>query len=250
MREMNPNVNLSPAHRGGDRAAAWRRIPTSASARWTRCSRRSSASAARALTATVSGVGHRRVPLAARLGQRAAGHAATAPASGPSPSTCRRSGSDPGASRRRSRSRATRPPPVAPLVSQPAEQARAPRGCSSRAVVGALAIAGHRRLVALRPDAGPSLRRAAAADAPTPMATAPATAARRPSRRRRRPAQPTFVKVRVNSDPDGASVKEDGVELCSSTPCDILYKGADADPAKDHKLTLARNGLQARRRAP
>ena len=58
----------------------------------------------------------------------------------------------------------------------------------------------------------------------------------------------TLVKVRVNTDPDGASVKEDGVELCSSTPCDILYKGADADPARDHKLTLTRPGYKVETR--
>jgi serine/threonine-protein kinase len=54
----------------------------------------------------------------------------------------------------------------------------------------------------------------------------------------------SLVKVRVNSDPDGASVKEDGVELCSSTPCDILYKGSDADPAREHRLTLSRSGYR------
>jgi serine/threonine-protein kinase len=55
---------------------------------------------------------------------------------------------------------------------------------------------------------------------------------------------PSPVKVRINTDPDGASVREDGVELCSSTPCDILYKGADADPTREHKLTFTRNGYR------
>ena len=27
-------------------------------------------------------------------------------------------------------------------------------------------------------------------------------------------------------------------------PCDILYKGADADPAREHKLTLSRPGFR------
>jgi serine/threonine-protein kinase len=53
-----------------------------------------------------------------------------------------------------------------------------------------------------------------------------------------------IVKVRVNSDPDGASVKEDGVELCGSTPCDILYKGQDADPAREHRLTVSHPGYR------
>ena len=101
------------------------------------------------------------------------------------------------------------------------------------AVVGALAIAGIVGYVALRPEqAGDATARrppahgdatdARADDAASPAATAPRHGCA-PARRR-------SCKVRVNSDPDGASVKEDGVELCSSTPCDILYKGSDADP--------------------
>ena len=53
-----------------------------------------------------------------------------------------------------------------------------------------------------------------------------------------------LAKVRVNSEPEGTSVKEDGVELCSSTPCDLLYKGSDADPATQHNLTFARLGYR------
>src|SRR5207248_3307748 len=48
---------------------------------------------------------------------------------------------------------------------------------------------------------------------------------------------PSVVKVRVNSDPDGASVRENGVEVCASTPCDVIYEGAEAD--KEHKLVFA-----------
>jgi serine/threonine-protein kinase len=66
---------------------------------------------------------------------------------------------------------------------------------------------------------------------PSPVASVPAPV-------------PAPVKVRVNTDPDGASVKENGVELCSSTPCDILYEGDDVDPARDHKLTLSRQGYR------
>jgi hypothetical protein len=67
-----------------------------------------------------------------------------------------------------------------------------------------------------------------AAIIPTPEAAAP----------------PALVKVRITSMPDGASVKEDGVELCSSTPCDILYRGADADPTREHRLTVLRTGYR------
>jgi hypothetical protein len=55
---------------------------------------------------------------------------------------------------------------------------------------------------------------------------------------------PAPAKVRVNTDPDGASVKENGVELCS-TPCDILYEGDEADPTREHKLTIALQGYRA-----
>ncbi len=53
----------------------------------------------------------------------------------------------------------------------------------------------------------------------------------------------SLVKVRLNTDPDGARVSEDGVDLCS-TPCEVIYKGADAEPTRDHTLTFARSGYQ------
>ncbi|MGO8994833.1 MAG: protein kinase domain-containing protein [Polyangiaceae bacterium] len=54
-----------------------------------------------------------------------------------------------------------------------------------------------------------------------------------------------FVKMRINTDPDGASVKEDGYEVCNSTPCEITYKGpVDCDPAKDHKLLISKTGYK------
>jgi hypothetical protein len=62
------------------------------------------------------------------------------------------------------------------------------------------------------------------------------------------PTAPSLAKVRVNSEPDSAHVSEDGVELCSSTPCDILYKGADAEPMRKHTLTFARRGYRSETR--
>jgi len=62
------------------------------------------------------------------------------------------------------------------------------------------------------------------------------------------PTAPSLAKVRVNSEPEGTSITEDGVELCSSTPCDLLYKGADADPATQHSLTFARAGYRSETR--
>ncbi|HLK35562.1 MAG TPA: serine/threonine-protein kinase, partial [Polyangiaceae bacterium] len=59
-----------------------------------------------------------------------------------------------------------------------------------------------------------------------------------------RPVAPVLVSLRIVTEPDGATVKEDGVEVCTSTPCDILYKGPDADPTRVHKLTFSRSGYR------
>jgi hypothetical protein len=80
----------------------------------------------------------------------------------------------------------------------------------------------------------PPLPAATAANIPA-VATSPATEAR---------AAAPFAKVLLNTDPDTAHVSEDGVELCSCTPCIVLYKGADAEPTRDHTLTFARSGYR------
>jgi serine/threonine-protein kinase len=126
-----------------------------------------------------------------------------------------------------------------PLASQPPGKGGS-KGMLFAAVVGALAVAGAAAFVALRPAPAPSPPAGPAILAAPSAAPLPA-----PAQATAQPATVSMVKVRVNSEPDGASVKEDGVELCSSTPCDILYKGADADPARDHKLTLARQGYKS-----
>jgi serine/threonine protein kinase len=132
---------------------------------------------------------------------------------------------------------------TAEIAAGPALSAPPPAGGSKgiliTAVVGALVVAGIVGYAALRPDgvpvsSTPGGLTAAVAPAP-PASAAPAEVA---------PAPVAIVKVRINSDPDGASVKEDGVELCGSTPCDILYKGPDADPAREHKLTVGRPGYR------
>ncbi len=57
------------------------------------------------------------------------------------------------------------------------------------------------------------------------------------------PAGPTFRQVRVETDPPGASVSENGTELCNATPCQVTWKG-DATKA-EHKLTLNKKGFKA-----
>ena len=67
------------------------------------------------------------------------------------------------------------------------------------------------------------------------VATSPATETR---------GAPPFAKVLLNTAPDTAHVSEDGVELCSSTPCIVIYKGADAERTREHTLTFARSGYR------
>ena len=61
-----------------------------------------------------------------------------------------------------------------------------------------------------------------------------------------RAAEAVAVKVRIKTDPPGATVKENGVAVCESTPCDVVYAGADADPLREHRLTLTRPGWRAK----
>ncbi|MGD0524109.1 MAG: protein kinase [Polyangiaceae bacterium] len=134
----------------------------------------------------------------------------------------------------------------APLMSQPPGKSGS-KGMLVAAVVGALAIAGIIGFVALRPSKpAPTTgsTTSTTATAPTSPTTPDTPTAATPTTATAAAPGATLVKVRVNTDPDGASVKEDGVEMCSSTPCDILYKGADADPTRDHKLSFTRNGYR------
>jgi eukaryotic-like serine/threonine-protein kinase len=116
------------------------------------------------------------------------------------------------------------------------------------AVAGALATVGALGYLAMRPpNAAPAIAPVAPSSAVGPGAatmtqtlaeTATSTVAIPPA------PFPMSCKIRVSSEPDGATVKENGVELCNKTPCDILYEGADADPAREHRLTLARMGYR------
>jgi hypothetical protein len=68
-------------------------------------------------------------------------------------------------------------------------------------------------------------------------ASASASAAARQAK-----ASDLIVKVRITTDPDGAAIKENGVSICSSTPCDVLY--ADADPDRVHEITVSLAGYR------
>ena len=49
----------------------------------------------------------------------------------------------------------------------------------------------------------------------------------------------------VTTDPPGASVREDGRELCAATPCDVVF---NSNPSKTHKLVIARAGFKTETR--
>ncbi|MEO7113413.1 MAG: protein kinase [Polyangiaceae bacterium] len=50
------------------------------------------------------------------------------------------------------------------------------------------------------------------------------------------------LKVRVSSEPEGANVREDGREVCASTPCDVSFA---SDGKKTRKLLFVKNGFRA-----
>lgn len=79
-----------------------------------------------------------------------------------------------------------------------------------------------------------SAERADPAVAVTPAAPAP---------------EPKEATLRLTTDPPGASVREDAIEICASTPCDIAFAGDAADPSKVHKLFITRAGFRPETRA-
>ncbi len=243
MRQMNPAISLSPAveetvlrcmakdpdtrFRSMDEVlAALKRVGGSA------------------LTATISGAGTGEYKSLTSSGSGP--QVASISGSGPSPAFLSPSGSDPGSIPSPLGTASDSTSGSAPLVASRAPGKTGSKGTLVAAVVGALAVAGIVGYFALRPTkpAEATSQVPPASAAPLAATASAATVATdTPSA-----VAPSLVKVRVNSDPDGASVKENGVEVCSGTPCDLMYRGPDADPAKDHQLTLSRNGYKSETR--
>jgi len=107
--------------------------------------------------------------------------------------------------------------------------------------LAALGVAGV-WVIALRERPSPVVVSTPTPAPPAPTATPPATATVAATE----PVTPVtpFARLRVDSDPPGASIREEGLELCSATPCEIFYKGADAEPARLHELSFARAGYR------
>ncbi|HZU85423.1 MAG TPA: serine/threonine-protein kinase, partial [Polyangiaceae bacterium] len=140
------------------------------------------------------------------------------------------------------------------------------KGMLVAAVGAALALAGVIGLFAIRPPepavvvarqqpspgvgasaVSPGAGAGAAAGAGAGAGAVTVGLARAPSAQPAEPA-PLLVTVHVMSDPDGAAVKEDGVEVCGATPCDVTYRGSDADPAREHRLTISHTGFRTETR--
>ncbi|HVH43890.1 MAG TPA: serine/threonine-protein kinase [Labilithrix sp.] len=79
--------------------------------------------------------------------------------------------------------------------------------------------------------------------AAAPVAAAPAASPDAPPEPKRA-AEPTPAKLDVTSDPTGASVQEDGKELCAATPCELVFK--DDGP---HRLHVAHPGYRSETRS-
>ncbi len=130
-------------------------------------------------------------------------------------------------------------------------QARGSKGVLLASVIGALAMVGIIAVIAMKP----SQTNAIAAPTPSTAAVTPATGTTAQSAQTATSpvsasgAGSSLVKVRLNSEPDGASVKEEGVEICTSTPCDVTYRGSEADPTKEHKLLFSKQGYKVETKA-
>jgi serine/threonine-protein kinase len=52
------------------------------------------------------------------------------------------------------------------------------------------------------------------------------------------------VTLRLTSEPSGANVREDALELCAATPCDVTFRGDGADPSRTHRLVFSHLGFR------
>jgi serine/threonine-protein kinase len=139
-------------------------------------------------------------------------------------------------------------PPPSPLIDEFDLRPRRSRawifiGVMLAAILGGLLGMAAFRMTAQDPFA---LTPPPAAATGTPSASVSASASAAPSASA---ADVRTLTMHAVTDPPGASIREDSNELCAATPCDIVWKGDAADPAKVHKLVVTKNGFKPETRS-
>ncbi len=97
-------------------------------------------------------------------------------------------------------------------------------------------------LVALVALAVLGMTRQSAAPAAAESTTLPPSPAPAPA------APKATATLHVDTEPSGAKVNEEGETMCASTPCDIVYLGAAADPSAEHLLAFLLPGYKLERK--
>ncbi|HVJ91390.1 MAG TPA: serine/threonine-protein kinase, partial [Labilithrix sp.] len=75
-----------------------------------------------------------------------------------------------------------------------------------------------------------------------PAATPPAPTSAAPAETL--PVEARRATFDVTTEPPGASVRENGKEICVATPCALVFQGEAADPSKVHKLIFLHPGFR------
>jgi hypothetical protein len=126
--------------------------------------------------------------------------------------------------------------------------ALAPKRRTPVVAIVAIAAAGLLGFVGLRHRADTELARAAAAAAPQgvqrPSGDRAVPAATSAERTTAAPRGANNGRIHIETTPPGASVREDGVEVCRATPCDVDYSGDAANPTREHQLVIAARGYR------
>jgi serine/threonine protein kinase len=54
--------------------------------------------------------------------------------------------------------------------------------------------------------------------------------------------------LHIETNPPGAKVKEDDLVICAATPCEVVYKGENADASIEHLLVFQKSGYRVERK--
>ena len=122
------------------------------------------------------------------------------------------------------------------------DQARKTRWWIGLGVLLAAAVGGLLGMVAFRMSAPPE----PLAPKPVVAATTTVAAATTSAATALTAAPVTEVTLSINTEPPGASVREDANELCVTTPCSVTFRGDDVE--KTHRLMIQKPGFKAEQR--